>query len=406
VKMQFRHSLFLVLVFCSVTYTLKSQTFCTDIAHPTSFGRWGAYSFRIGDSLFIGGGKDSASNFLNDFWMYEIQKNKWTPKSNLPGKPRANGTSFVINNFGYVTCGRDSSGDLKDLWQYLPAQDSWARKADFPPNTRRYPIGLSFQNHGVVGLGAQVTTKITTYNDFWTYNASTDSWSYFSNLPGFGRAISFAFQIGNFAYIGGGLDSNDVGTNEIWEMNLVSGQWTQKSNFPGGERWGCFFSANDSFGFVGMGNPIPPSGDGEIWKYQPSSDKWEYKDPCEAMWGYLTIGFVIRNTLIFGTGYTRTIPMNTFKKYDLALGLPTMVQIGLESKPFPNPCQENIYIENKNPFDGTVNICNSVGKILMSQTLPKNSEMNLIQVGDLSDGLLFARVTFLNHTVSYVLIKN
>lgn len=124
--------------------------------------------------------------------------------------------SFVIDNKGYVGCGRGTSTNLKDLWEYNPVSDNWTQKASLPGNGRYLGVGFSIGNYGYVGLG-QTGTLGPFLNDIWEYNPVTNSWTRKVDFPASGRVYTIAMAINGKAYIGTGVTPSML-YKDLWEF--------------------------------------------------------------------------------------------------------------------------------------------------------------------------------------------
>jgi N-acetylneuraminic acid mutarotase len=190
---------------------------------PTSasvpVGRWGAVTWTdpaTGD-LWLFGGQDQYTSFLNDLWHYNISTSTWTKvtgganqsgvygtqgvasASNFPGgrwgasgKIDASGALWLFGGYGYDSAG--ASGLLNDLWKYSGGQWTWVS-------------GAKIVNQNGV-YGTQGTASV-------------------SNVPGGRQAsVSWTDASGNF-WLFGGYNLSPSGQpnafNDLWEFS--SGQW-------------------------------------------------------------------------------------------------------------------------------------------------------------------------------------
>ncbi len=261
------------------------------VAPPTNLSvvppaRWGAVTWTdAGGDLWLFGGQDSGTDFLNDLWSYNIALNTWTQHAglfnengaygtkgtaaagNLPGgrwgataRKDASGNVWVFGGFGYGDATSANTGLLNDLWKYSGGQWTWVSGSS------------TLNQNGVYG------TKGTAAG---------------TNVPGGRQAsVSWIDASGNF-WLFGGYDLSTTGQpnafNDLWEFS--AGQWTWVSganvvnqtatygtlgtaagtNVPGA-RWSPS-AWSDSHGDLWMfgGQGFDATGNGTL------SDLWEFK---------------------------------------------------------------------------------------------------------------------------------
>jgi hypothetical protein len=167
----------------------------TPVARPTAF-RVGSKGYVIGGSV-----NDIA---LNQFWEYDFITNQWTNKGALPGGPRANAVTFVLNNKVYFGMGHDylnfngqSIKRYKTDWLEMdPASGGVAAiKAPFPGTKKEYINGFTINDKFYIGTGQSG-------DDFWEYNPANNKWTQKTDCPAThsGYRNTGVFTLGNVAY--------------------------------------------------------------------------------------------------------------------------------------------------------------------------------------------------------------
>ena len=256
--------------------------------------RAGCSAFSIGNKAYYSCGLDDALNAYNDLWEYDRANDSWTQKNSLPGSTRYSACGFAIGNYGYVCVGWECYGcpqnTLTDLWQYDPAANSWAAKANFTGSGRYTAIAFVIGTKAYLGTGYSPLM-----DDFYEYDATTDTWTILANtFPGGARqsatSFSIAFTISGNPYQCGYVCCgalNNTGTtcaNDLWEFTpgavAGSGTWSQKANFPGIARYAPFaFSINDK-GYAGGGLNQTGSTNyfNDFYEYDPVLNSWSIKD--------------------------------------------------------------------------------------------------------------------------------
>jgi N-acetylneuraminic acid mutarotase len=285
--------------------------------------------FSVGDSCYVGCGRDTASsNPYNDFWRYDEVNDSWQQKADCIRGGMCK-LSYNTTTSGYLL-----TNNFDSLLAYDPAADSWSMKNLFSgfgydnniltfdgqnvyflsncagvfqydePNdtwTKIYdsPTGIPFSHVVIVGQQAWSGDNIYDYaSDSWhkepnfsgvnnwmfalgdsgytyyngvfsMYDASTGTWHTRAPFPGGASATSFS--IGALGYAG--LDTSA----DFWEYNPVNDAWSQKANFPGGIR-------EDASGFsIGQKGYVYSGYDGmggyfdDFFEFDPDSNMWTQK---------------------------------------------------------------------------------------------------------------------------------
>jgi N-acetylneuraminic acid mutarotase len=192
----------------------------------------------------------------------------WVYKGNVELLPRADGSSFAINDFGYWGMGKDGDGYFTDFWKYNPDKNSWSEVASFPGKPRSYNVSISNGSKGYVGLGYDGDSVLA---DFWEYDPATDKWAELPPFPGGARCYATAFAIGADIYVGTGYDTeNKVYYNDFYKFS--NGAWTKITSLTGTKR----YYAN-SIGYKGKGYLVGGNHGGalsDFWEYDPTTDAW------------------------------------------------------------------------------------------------------------------------------------
>lgn len=160
-------------------------------------------------------------------------------------------------------------------------ENYWTKKSDFTGLKRERAVAFSIGDFGYIGTG--VDTAETVLNDFWKYDPTTDVWTQVADIPGGIRRNAVAFTIGDYGYVGTGIDSvvatapGSSKLNDFWQFDPSSNSWTQKASFPGNNGFGVYFAtgfAIDSKGYICCGKLGPNNYSDELWEYKPSLDSW------------------------------------------------------------------------------------------------------------------------------------
>jgi len=194
----------------------------------------------------------------------------WVSKGYLESKPRSDGSSFAINNFGYWGMGKDDDNYLSDFWKYDPEKNSWSEVAPFPSTAkpRAYNISISNGVKGYVGLGYDGDKDLA---DFWEYDPANDTWKQLPDFPGGARRMATAFAIGTDIYVGTGYDGeNKLYLNDFYKFS--NGTWTKITALTGEKRYSAC-----AVGLSGKGYLLGGYHSGllqDFWTYDPATDAW------------------------------------------------------------------------------------------------------------------------------------
>ncbi len=160
-------------------------------------------------------------------------------------------------------------------------ENFWTKKADFSGLKRERAVAFSIGDFGYIGTG--VDTAEVVLSDFWKYDPSADTWSQIADIPGSVRRNAIAFTIGNFGYVGTGMDSvvaSAPGSQtlaDFWQFDPAANSWTQKADYPGSFGSGVYFATGfsiDSKGYLCGGKMGPNFYSNQLWEYKPSLDQW------------------------------------------------------------------------------------------------------------------------------------
>jgi N-acetylneuraminic acid mutarotase len=208
--------------------------------------RMEAFSFAIGDFIFIGAGASQYGEY-QDFWAFNTKTNLWVRKSDFAGGPRLGMVAFSINGKGYAGLGSDINNQFKDFYLYDPETDIWKAIAEFP--------GEGGAQKGVVVINqkAYVLSYFGwQYFETWEYNPVNNTWTQKSNCNTQQTSRLATFVINGKGYSCTGWNGGQS-FNELWEYNPINDTWTKKSPFPGVPRADAIGFALNNKGYVGGG---------------------------------------------------------------------------------------------------------------------------------------------------------
>jgi len=275
-----------------------------------------AVSFSIGNKLYVGTG--THNTFEENFFVYNNNDNSWKPIKSLPSNARANAISFSIGNYGYVGLGYGCIGErlctteyYNDLWRYDPEKNNWAKMNDFPGTARASSTCFVINDKAYVTGGS-------TYgdNDLWEYNSSTNVWTKKADYPGGCSSRSASFSIDNKGYVGFGWWGYTC--KDFWEYDPQTDTWLEKAEFPGEARFGAVALSLNGKGYLstGVNQGTTKNYLTDLWKYDPVNDGWTQINTDYPGEGRLEmIAGVISNKIIIGLG-TNDTTGGPFDRFD------------------------------------------------------------------------------------------
>lgn len=150
---------------------------------------------------------------------------------------------------------------------------TWTQLPDFPGTARDDAASFSIGDRIHVGTGMEVGWSLT--NDWYAFDASTDTWTPIASLPAEPRQYSCAFVANGKGYVFGGLAAGGA-LNDLWEYDPLVDQWTSRAPLPAAGRYAavatCANGAGIAFVATGMLDGGVPTN--ETWKYDAAADSW------------------------------------------------------------------------------------------------------------------------------------
>jgi N-acetylneuraminic acid mutarotase len=202
------------------------------------------FSLRVFPTTFSFNGKGYimlgrvGTNNTNEVWEYDAATNKWTQKANCPVKMNS-AAGFLLNDKFYVTMGLLSASQGSDIegkmYEYDPLTDIWTTKpAIHPfPYSQAYGFGNSFVHNG----SGYIYAGAYKWFPFSEYNPNTNNWSmYNSPIPGLeGPGGTYSAQnprsvlIKNKLFTALGDSRNDL---DMYQYDMVNKSWLKIGTYP------------------------------------------------------------------------------------------------------------------------------------------------------------------------------
>jgi N-acetylneuraminic acid mutarotase len=201
------------------------------------------------------------------------------------------------------------------------SENSWTKKNDFGGLKRERAVAFTIGDYGYVGTG--VDTAEIVMNDFWRYDPLSDSWTQQANVPGSARRDAVGFAIGGKGYIGTGIDNDEsfsgVKLKDFWEYEPLFNAWVQIADFPGSGAFGIYFATGfsvDSKGYVCGGKVGPNTYSNQLWEYKPSINQWTQRANFPGGVRYQLSSFAVGYYAYVGLGANQDIFKKDFWKYN------------------------------------------------------------------------------------------
>ncbi len=269
--------------------------------------RSGATSFTIGNKAYLGTGKD-ATNYYNDFWVFDAVTNAWTQIADFEGAAREGASGLGIGNNGYVGTGSAGTTYYNDFWQYDPLRNDWITRTSLPAPARSFSTGFVIGAKGYLGTGWNGSTY---YNDFWEYDPITNAWTSKAAFNGTARYQAISFSIGSKGYLGTGANGA-LSYQNFSEYDPTNNTWTTKATFPGIARRAAVGFSVSNKGYLGAGwNATNDYTD--FYEYNPITNIWSAKAAVTAR--HNAVGFGLGNKGYIATGTNGSIYFNDFYEY-------------------------------------------------------------------------------------------
>ena len=197
------------------------------------------------------------------------------------------------------------------------------KKASFDGLKREKAVAFSIGEFGYVGCG--VDTAEITHNDLWQYDPLSDIWTQKASMPASERRNAVGFAVGSKGYIGTGftLDDGDLGEKlkDFWEYDPLGNSWSSIADYPGGGDTGIYqatsFAALDK-GYVACGKIGSNAYINEVWEYNPETDEWTERTPFPGGDRYQLISFVVEDKAYVGMGTDQDVYRKDIHEYDPA----------------------------------------------------------------------------------------
>lgn len=261
-------------------------------------GRWGSVTWTDPGTgyLWLFGGQDQSTDFLNDIWYYNISAKSWTEvgtgganqpgvygtkgvagAGNSPGgrwgataRLDASGNLWLFGGYGYDSTG--SLGLLNDLWEYSGGEWTWVSGSDLVnPDGVYGTLGTASASNAPGGRQSS-SSWIDASGNYWLFGGY--------NLSPSGQPTAFndlwEFSGGEWTWVAGANTVNQTATYGTQGAPAAT-------NVPGARWNSAAWADTDLSGnsrlwlFGGQGYDATANGSlGDLWTFSVSTGQWTW----------------------------------------------------------------------------------------------------------------------------------
>jgi len=254
---------------------------------PGGFNRASPIGFVIGGKGYIGGGGDAGIGVTDSFYEYDPVTDSWAQKADFPGGEKHSGMYKAAGGKGYVFTGADGSGDIVDgVWEYDPATDSWTQKTSHPEGEVYWPSGFVLNDKVYVTVGAVSGTPVSSV---YEYDPSNDTWTQKADFPGDQRMAAVGFSAEGKGFVGGGTLPSFTGTvGNFYSYNATEDSWSELPDliFPTDQTaWStAFVYENDLYMGTGASFAGGISPTNQFFVFEEFTEAEPDPDPDPSLW--------------------------------------------------------------------------------------------------------------------------
>ena len=263
--------------------------------------------FAVGDYLYLLGG-DVGPSYTDELRRYSIDFNNWQQRTSFVDGPMKWQSAVTFGGGAFVYGGNNGNNTEKPgIYYYNVALNLWDYKDGPDTIIVNRTIGYAY-DQSVTYVGG--VSDDTLREDVWRYTPSLNTWQRMTDFPE-KQYGGVAVVINDIAYVGMGIDTNNVCNGSLWsttddaatwdpqttysdlvgnvlggvvcnkrlfiidesyhliEYNPETDVWTKKSRLPQYRRaFHCIYSVSNKI-YIGLGENLSS---GQITIYDPSWD--------------------------------------------------------------------------------------------------------------------------------------
>ncbi len=256
------------------------------------------------DRAVVFGGDMGFLDFVNDTWSYGFTSNAWTPMhpSPHPSGRESAGLTYNVVSDRLVLFGGYTGSESNETWSYDLNSDTWAlmHPASAPSPRHYLPLAYDIAADRIVLVGGSTATGAP-FNDTWTYDLGTDTWT--NQNPAVRpparseHAMAYSSKADKVVVFGGLTRTPggaEIRNNDTWTYDLTTNTWTRMAPVRApSPRWYPVMAYDPKADvFVLFGGATQPGDSAETWSYDLNTDTWTSMNPANPPAGREIPGFV------------------------------------------------------------------------------------------------------------------
>lgn len=133
-------------------------------SHLRAKSGFGGVGAQVQDRYFYGLGNNTSN--LTQWFEVDLSTDKWTKRTDIPGKGRTLGACCATNDYIYVFGGRCFAGEYTggevfcDYYRYDPQSDKWEHCGQMPYGTAENLVAFTLNGKAYFGLGEDTEGRL------------------------------------------------------------------------------------------------------------------------------------------------------------------------------------------------------------------------------------------------------
>lgn len=214
---------------------------------------------------------------------------------------------------------------------FSQTENYWVKKSDLGSDTtgnglkRERAVAFTIGDFAYVGTG--LDTAEIVLKDFWKYDPISNAWTQVADLPGSERRNAVAFSVQGYGFVGTGVNTavatapGSVKLTDFWRYDATLNSWNQVSSMPGIGRYFATAFAIDDKGYVCCGKYGPNSYSNLVYEYKPTTDTWTLLGGFPGGVRYQLSSFVIGYKAYIGLGTDQDMYRDDIWELDVTTNL-------------------------------------------------------------------------------------
>ncbi|WP_338870692.1 kelch repeat-containing protein [Spirosoma sp. SC4-14] len=193
----------------------------------------------------------------------------------------------------------------------------WKSRSELEGPARSNAVSFVIGNFGYLGTGLNSSNE--RLKDFWAYDQNKNTWVQLADMAGVARYSAVGFSIGTKGYVGTGINANGDRLKDFWEYDQTSNTWKAVADFGGTARTGAVAFSIGTKGYVGTGfdgNYLK-----DFWAFDPTQNAWTKVASYSGAKREGGVAMVINGIGYVGTGNNNGLAQRDWYGYDPAQDL-------------------------------------------------------------------------------------